>query len=91
MGEFIIGIVMDVLGHVGVQHREGGGERWIPASVWFFFILNAREFVVLYPEVSLQNLGSGCEAKQGCISSVKTTVMFIMVVMIMIMVIMVSG
>src|SRR5260370_23350493 len=76
VGEFVVGIVVDVLGHVGVEHRKSGGVGWISASIRFFAVLNAPEFVVLHPEVSLQDLRCSREPKQGCISSSEMTTMF---------------
>src|SRR6266536_5069141 len=69
MGEFIVGIVMDVLIHVFVQNRKSGSVGRISSSTWNFFVWDAAEFVVLHPEVGLQNFRSCRESKQGGIAS----------------------
>ncbi len=72
VSEFVVGIVVDILGHVRVQHRKSIGEGWIAASTRLLLVLNSRQFVVLHPEVRLQNLRGCGEPKQGGISSRKT-------------------
>ena len=51
VGDFIIGVVMDVLGHVRVKILELLGVDWIPASPGNFAVLDSSEFVVLGPKV----------------------------------------
>jgi hypothetical protein len=54
MSDLIIGIVVDVLCHVRVQHRDVGGVGWITCAARDFGVLDATEFVVLDPKVSLE-------------------------------------
>src|ERR1035438_4336699 len=68
MGEFIVGSVVDVLSHVGIQDGKGGGKGRISGTPWDFAVWNAAEFVVLHPEVRFQDFGGCRETKQGCIS-----------------------
>src|SRR5438552_10753901 len=63
MSDLIIGVVMDVLIHVFVHHREGLSIVWIAMAAWDFVILDAAEFVVLNPKVGLEYLQSRWEAK----------------------------
>ena len=56
MSDLIIGVVVDVLIHVFVQHREGLGIVWVASSARNFRILDAGEFVVLKPKVGLDRL-----------------------------------
>src|SRR6267378_2362815 len=63
MSDLIIGVVMDVLIHVFVRHREGLSIVWIAMAAWDFVILDAAEFVVLNPKVGLDYLQSRWEAK----------------------------
>ena len=53
MSDLIIGVVVDVLIHVFVQHREGLGVGWIASAARNFRVLDAAEFVVLDPKVGL--------------------------------------
>src|SRR5262249_50072696 len=55
MGEFVIGIVMDVLGHIRVELLKSDSIEWIPTAAWYFAVLNAPEFVVLHPEIGFQD------------------------------------
>ena len=68
MSEFVVGIVVNVLRHIGVQHRKRGGIGWISSSTGHFAVRNAPELVVLHPEVSLENFGCCRESKHGCIT-----------------------
>ena len=76
MGEFIVCIVVDVLGHIGVQHRKSGSVGWIPAATWNFAVLDPPKFVVLHPKVGLQDFRCCREPKQGRISSSETAAVF---------------
>ena len=51
MGDLIVGVVVDILGHVGVQHFHGGGVRWVPSSAWNFAVLDSGELVILLPQI----------------------------------------
>ena len=61
MGEFIVSVVVDVLIHVFIQHRDGGGVEWITGSTRDFAVLDACEFVVLNPKVGLDYFRRCCE------------------------------
>ena len=56
VSDLIIGIVMDVLGHVFVHHRQGGGVGWVASCRLGLRVLDAAEFVVLDPKVGLEYL-----------------------------------
>jgi hypothetical protein len=60
----IIGIVVDVLGHVGIKALKGGGVGGIPRTSWNFAILDTSEFVVLLPQISFQDFGR-CEKPEN--------------------------
>ena len=68
MGEFIVGVIMDVNGHVLIEHIERFSERWISASARFFAVYDSAEFVVLNPEIGLENFRGGGESEQGGIT-----------------------
>jgi hypothetical protein len=59
VSEFIIGIVMDVLWHVPVEHFERSYVRSVPAPAGDLRILNSPKFVVLLPKIRLQNFERG--------------------------------
>ncbi len=51
MGDLIVGVIMDILVHVPIQHFDGVGVGWIPGPTWDFAVLDAGEFVVLPPQI----------------------------------------
>jgi hypothetical protein len=56
MSNLIIGIIMDVYGHVLVKDLQSLCVSFIPCPAWDFGILHASEFVVLNPKIRLKNL-----------------------------------
>src|SRR6516162_2875377 len=54
MSDLIVSIVVDVLSHVCIQHREGGGVQRIASSARNFRVRDTAEFVVLDPKVGLE-------------------------------------
>ena len=54
--ELILGVVVDVLRHVFVEHFQRRGVRRTAASARNLAVLDAAELVVLLPEVGLQDL-----------------------------------
>jgi hypothetical protein len=61
----VIGVVVDVLGKILVQHREGPGVRLVPASARALAVLDPAELVVLLPEVGLEELRRSQELQDG--------------------------
>ena len=61
MGELVLGVVMDVLGHVRVEYGQRLGERLVAAAARHLAILDPAQLVVLLPQVGLENLGRGQE------------------------------
>ena len=57
----IVGVVVDVLVHVLVQHGESLGVRRVTASTRYFAVLDPAELVVLLPQVGLEKLGRSQE------------------------------
>jgi hypothetical protein len=53
----VIGVVVDVLAHVLVQHGESLRVRPVPGAAGEFAVLDPSELVVLLPQVSLEQLG----------------------------------
>ena len=51
MSEFIVGIIVDILGDVGIENREGRSKGRVTASALNFAIWDTAQFVVLNPEV----------------------------------------
>jgi class 3 adenylate cyclase/tetratricopeptide (TPR) repeat protein len=65
VGELVVGVVVDVLGHVRVQHRQCRGIGRVAAPAGNFVVLNAAKFVVLLPDVGFERLERGQET-QNC-------------------------
>src|SRR5881275_516366 len=61
MAVLVVGVVVDVLSHVLVQHRESRGIGRVAASTRYFAVLDPAKLVVLLPQVGLENLGRGEE------------------------------
>src|SRR5262249_35758970 len=51
MTDFVIGVVVDIYGHVLVKHLQGFSVGFIPGTAWDFAILHAGQFIVLDPKV----------------------------------------
>jgi len=59
VGELIFGVVVDILIHVSVENLEGRGVEWAATPSWNLIVLDSSKFVVLNPQVGLDDLGSG--------------------------------
>ena len=55
VGDLIVGVVVDVLVHVLIEHLKGLGVGWIPGPSWDFAVLDAAEFVVLLPQIGFED------------------------------------
>jgi hypothetical protein len=64
----VVGVVVDVLVHVFVQHCKRLGVGRIPASAGDFTVLDAAELVVLLPRIGLEDLGRGQELENRRVS-----------------------
>ncbi len=56
VGELILGVVVNVLGHIRVEDTQGGGVGCAPTPAWDFAVLDAAELVVLLPQVGFERL-----------------------------------
>jgi len=68
----VIGVVVDVLVHVLVQHCDRLGVGRVPASTWHFAVLDPAELVVLLPQVGLENLGRRQELQNRDVALAET-------------------
>ena len=68
MADLIVGVVVDVLVHVLVQHRKGSGVGWISGSAGDFGVLDAAEFVVLLPQIGFDDFCCRQESKNVRVS-----------------------
>src|ERR1700726_4039560 len=73
MAVFIIGIVVDILCHIRVQHGKSCRISRVSTSAGDFVIRNTPEFVVLHPKVRLNDLSCCREPEQCCISPSEMT------------------
>ena len=55
VGDLIVGVVMDVLVHVLIQHLNGRGVGRIPGPAGDFGVLDSAEFVVLLPQIGFDD------------------------------------
>ncbi len=76
VGELILGIVVDILGHVPIQHLQGSGVGWTPAPAWDFAVLDASQFVVLLPQIGFEDFGRRQEPENGLVSRCETATFF---------------
>ena len=72
VGELILGIVVDILGHVRIQHAKGLGVGSIPTPPWDFAILDASQFVVLLPKIGFEGFERRQEAENVHVSLCET-------------------
>ncbi len=68
MRKLIVGIVVNVLGKIVVDGFKLFGVHMISASAWYLVVLDACEFVVLHPKISLEYFRGCRKPEQGCIS-----------------------
>src|SRR5258708_37402973 len=68
MGHLIFSVVVNVLGHVSIKKRDGGGVGWTSTSSGDFAVLDSPEFVVLLPQIGFENFGCGQEPQDGHIT-----------------------
>lgn len=80
MSVLIVGVVVNILRHIRVEHGESCSVCCVAGATRNFAIWKASQLAVLHPEISLQNLSCRREPKQSCIPSGYTTafVMFIL-------------
>ena len=64
----VVGVVVDVLGHVLVDDGERPGVGPVPASARDLAVLDAAELVVLLPQVGFEQLGGGEELENRSVS-----------------------
>ncbi len=65
MRHFVFGVVVNVLRHVSVQDFERLGIETAAAAARNFAVLDAAQFVVLLPEIGLENFGSCQKTQDG--------------------------
>src|SRR6267378_919575 len=68
MGHLIFSVVVNVLGHVSIKKRDGGGVGWTSTSSGDFAVLDSPEFVVLLPEIGFDEFGRGQEPQDSHIT-----------------------
>ena len=76
MSVFIIGVVVDVVIPIFIQHRERPVVGFIATATWDFVILDAAELVVLDPKVGLEYFRRRCEPEQGRVSRSESNTCF---------------
>jgi hypothetical protein len=63
VADLILGIVVDILIHVPIEILQRLGVGRAPAAAGDFFILDSSEFVVLAPEIALNEFNRGQESQ----------------------------
>ena len=82
MADLIVGVIMDILVHVLIQHLHGRGIGWIPSSPWNFAVLDAGEFVVLLPQIGFDDFCCRQESENGRVSLRKTATLILILILI---------
>jgi hypothetical protein len=77
VGELVISVVVDILGHIRIEHFKSGGVSWIARAAVFFAVLDASEFVVLHPKIRFEDLCGGRESEESRISFGKSSAVFL--------------
>src|SRR6266700_3565768 len=65
VADFILGIVVDILVHVPVEHFKGSSVACTPAPPWDFAVLDASQFVVLLPQIAFDDFDRGQEPENA--------------------------
>ena len=68
VAELVVGVVVDVLVHVPIQHLHGGGIGGVPGAARHLAVLDAGELVVLLPQIRLDDLGGSQELEDRGVS-----------------------
>src|SRR6266702_4945591 len=76
VADLILGIVVDILVHVPIEHFQGSGVGGTPAPPWDFAVLDASQFVVLLPEIGFEDFGRRQEPENGRVSRCETATTF---------------
>jgi hypothetical protein len=72
VADLVVGVVVDVLRHVVVQHLERLGVFRAAAPAGDLIVLDAAELVVLLPQVGFDDFDRSQEAENGRVPSRKT-------------------
>src|SRR5262249_36513341 len=65
VGDLVVGVVVDVLRKVLVESLQLVGVDRVAGAEWDLVVLNTPKFVVLDPEVRLEDFCGGGEPQQG--------------------------
>src|SRR5205807_10315063 len=68
VGKLILGIVVDVLAHIRVQHLKGSSIFRTPTPSGDFAVLDAAEFVVLLPRIGFEDFCRREKPQNGRVS-----------------------
>src|SRR5207248_10652308 len=68
VAKFIVGVVVDVYGHVLIKDFKGVGVGCITTPARDFAVLDSAEFVVLLPEIALDDFSGGQKPQDGHIA-----------------------
>jgi len=77
VAELILGIVVDILGHVPIQLEQAVDVGLAPAAPWHFAVLDATEFVALLLQVAFDDFDRGQEPEYGHVSLCETATPFL--------------
>ena len=81
MSALILGVVVDVYIHILIEHFQCFGVGWISSSASFFAVLNSSEFVILDPEIGLQDFRRRREPEKGGIAGCDWVVVIALVLL----------
>jgi hypothetical protein len=76
VAELILGIVVDILKHVPIHHEQSSDVGGTAASPWDFAALDASQFVVLLPQIALDDFDRSQEPENGHVSVCETATAF---------------
>ena len=68
MAELILGIVVDILGHVPIQHLKLSDVGFTPAPSWDFAVLDSSAFVLLFPQIAFDDFDRSQETENVHVS-----------------------
>jgi hypothetical protein len=68
VSELILGIIVDVLGHVRIELNNSILVNCNWSSARYFAVWDSSELVILDPEIGLENFGRGSKPEQSGIA-----------------------
>jgi hypothetical protein len=71
VADLVVGVIGNILRHIAIEILQGGNIRWIPGIGIVVMIYDASEFVILLPQIGLNELDRCGEPQERDIALAK--------------------